>query len=274
MHTFKKNHWGLFSLLLALLTTTNCTRTTERDLRIRQSNHVYEDNVNGRTPPPDNVIESTNFYYNEDGTLNSATVYSDTTSTAHLLKEIHLTYGSDKVIADTYLDTIGNTSYTITFNNKKQVTSVYLPDSSGLYITYFNDRISGIKVLPSGNEYLGFIYDDNDNLLQYDLKINGFIVGRALLEYDNGTISQEFDSRFLTKEIKFIYLGGLDLISKLGLNYGKSTQNKLIKRTEVNLLTGQVSETYQYGYLQNTQGDIIKRNVRFSNDTLYYQFKY
>lgn len=262
-------------LLVAIVFAVSCSKpVVKNEEKIKQSNFVYEDNVNGRIPPPNNVIESTNFYYNDDGTINRATVYDDTTSSAHLLKEINLSYYPNKVVLNTFLDTIGNVVYTVTFNEKKQVTSAILPDSSGLYLSYFNDRISSIKILPSGDEYLSFIYDDNDNLLQYDLSIGGFVVGRAVLEYSNELISKEFDSRFLTKEIKFIYIGGLDLMTKIGLNYGKSTQNKLIKRSDINLLTGQVVEQYNYGYTTNSRGDIGKRNIRFSTDTLYYQFKY
>ncbi len=261
-------------LAMALIFMISCSKPVVLEEKIKQSNFVYEDNVNGRIPPPNNVIESTNFYYNENGTLSSATVYDDTSASAHLLKEINVTYASDKIVLNTFLDTIGNVTYTINFNDKKQVLSATLPDSSGLYLSYFNDRISSIKILPSGDEYLSFIYDDNDNLLQYDLKVSGFVIGRAVLEYNNDLISNEFDSRFFTKDIKFIYLGGLDLMTKLGLNYGKSTQNKLIKRTEINLLSGQVAELYNYGYTLNNSSDISKRNIRFSTDTLFYQFKY
>ncbi|MCC6583373.1 MAG: hypothetical protein IT271_06700, partial [Chitinophagales bacterium] len=171
-------------LTMALIFMISCSKPVVVEEKIKQSNFVYEDNVNGRIPPPNNVIESTNFYYNDNGTLSSATVYDDTTASAHLLKEINVTYASDKIVLNTFLDTIGNVTYTITFNNKKQVLSATLPDSSGLYLSYFNDRISSIKILPSGDEYLSFIYDDNDNLLQYDLKVSGFVIGRAVLEYN------------------------------------------------------------------------------------------
>lgn len=272
MATFQYRFYGIFFILFLMAACSKPGVNTEE--QIKQADFVYEDNVNGRVPPPDNIIESTQFYYNSDGTLNRATVYDDTTLTAHLLKELNITYLSDKVIIQTYLDTIGNVTYTAAFNAKKQITSLTLADSSGLYISYFNDRISSIRTLPSGDEYLSFIYDNNDNLLQYDLNIGGFLVGRAILEYDNELIHNDFDSRFFTKDIKFIYLGGLDLITKLGLNYGKSTQNKLVKRTEINLLSSSVTETYRYNYTQNSKGDINRRNVQFSSDTLYYRFKY
>lgn len=260
-------------LAIALFLIISCSKPEATDEKIIQSNLVFEDNVNGRIAG-NGVIESTNFFYNDNNTLNRATVYDDTIPNAHLLKELNLTYFSDKVVINTFLDTIGNVTYTVAFNSKKQVTSIALPDSSGLYLTYFDDRISNIKTLPSGDEYISFIYDSNDNLLQYELKSGGFVVGRAILEYDNDLVSEEFDSRFLTKDIKFIYLGGLDLMSKIGLNYGNSTKNKLIKRSDIIVQTGQVYEHYDYGYIRNSNNDIVKRNIRWSSDTLFYQFKY
>lgn len=269
--------WLIFWCTAILLLVGGCKKSTPANKQnhfIKQTNHVHEDNVNGRTPPPNNVIESTNFYYNEDGTLQQATVYSDTTTSSTLLKKIDFTYGTNKVYANTYLDTVGNVIYTITFNDKKQVTSVYLPDSSGLYISYFNDRISSVRSLPTGLEYFGFIFDEQNNLLQYSARQDSILYWRIFLEYDNQTIEREFDSRFFTKEIKFIYIGGLDLIQKLGLNYGKATQNRLIRRTEIFMPLGRVHEIYNYGYTADAKGRIIKRNVLFSTDTLFYQFKY
>ena len=273
-YNFKHFIFWCTAILLFVVGCTKTAATKKVNHFIKQSNHVYEDNVNGRVPPPNNVIESTNFYYNENGTLQKATVYSDTTSSAHLIKEVDFIYAFDKVIVNSYLDTVGNVSYTITFNDKKQVTSVYLPDSSALYISYFNDRTSAVRSLPPGLEYLGFIYDENDNLLQYSAKLDSSILWRFFLDYDDQLIEKEFDSRFLTKEIKFIYIGGLDLINKMGLNYGKSTRNRLIKRTEVFTPIGKIHEIYNYGYTQDAKGRTIKRNILFSSDSLYYQFKY
>lgn len=253
---------------------TSCTKPTENEPKITQSNLVYEDNVNGRIPPPNNVIESTNFYYDEDGNLFRATVYDDTSATAHLLKEISMTYASDKVTVTSYLDTLGSVVYYIGFNNKKQVTYITLPDSSGLYVNYLNDRISSIRMHPSGNEYINFNYDDNDNLTEYETKIGDSIVMRSVLEYNSDLVSSEFDSRFLVRGIKFIYIGGLDLMQKLGLNLGKSPKNKLIRRNDILSNGNVIFEHYDYGYTQNSNQDIVKRNIMWSTDTLYYQFKY
>ncbi|HNY54913.1 MAG TPA: hypothetical protein PKI86_04765, partial [Chitinophagales bacterium] len=55
-------------LAMALIFMISCSKPVVVEEKIKQSNFVYEDNVNGRIPPPNNVIESTNFYYNENGT--------------------------------------------------------------------------------------------------------------------------------------------------------------------------------------------------------------
>lgn len=271
---FKTLNIKILLIILVLFFVSFCKKPTATVDKIQQSNFVYEDNVNGRTPPPDNIIESTNFYYNDNNLLERATVYTDTTPTAHLIKELNIVYANDKVIINAYLDTVGNITYNIAFNIKNQVTSITVDDSIGLYFTYFDDKISNI--IDNGNnvELINFRYDNNDNLLQYELKINNYIIGKAVLEYSNEILPAEFDSKFLTKDVRYIYLGGLDLFAKLGLNTGKSTQNKLIRRTEIALPSNEIFETYNYGYTFNSKGDVVKRDVKFSTDTLYYQFKY
>lgn len=269
----KKNTLITIILLFTALAFNHCNKP-ESVSKIKQSNFVYEDNVNGRIPPPNNVIESTNFYYNDNNLLERATVYDDTTSNAHLIKELNISYASDRVIINTYLDTVGNIIYHITYNDKKQVTSVTLGDTAGLHFSYFDDKVS--EIIDDGADlvFVNFRYDNNDNLLQYELKRNNFIIGRAVLEYSNELLPSEFDSKFLNKDVRYIYIGGLDLISKLGLNLGKNTQNKLIRRTEIELPSNQIFETYNFGYTHNSKGDVVKRDVKFSTDTLYYQFKY
>ncbi|MCB0507234.1 MAG: hypothetical protein R2739_01920 [Chitinophagales bacterium] len=268
-------NWKTFFLFasIILLCFISCLKPTE-DKLIRQSNFVREDQTNGRIAGNSNIIESTNFYYNKDGNVERITVYSDTTPQAILLKELNMTYLNNRVLIRAYLDTIGTINYVVNFNDKKQVTSVLLPDSSGLFISYFDDKISSVYDSPNQIDYINFMYDSNNNLLQYERKENNAISGKAILEYSNEPINAEFDSKFLSKEIKFIYVGGLDFLTKLGLNTGLSAQNKLIKRTEIILPSYQIYETYDYGYTYNSDGKVIKRNIRWSTDTLFYQFKY
>lgn len=271
---FRNSHISIIIAILLMVIVGACNKPVSNENKIKQSDFKIEDNVNGRVPPPNNIIESTKFFYNEDGTLSSATVHDDTTSNAHLLKEVNIIYDTDKIIVDTYLDTIGNVRYYIYSNEKKQITSLMLNDTTGLIFSYLDDRMVSIRLAPTANEYLGFIYDENDNLLQYSLRFNNQIVHRYLLQYNNDEIKKEFDSRFLSKYIKFIYIGGLDLIDKLGLNYGKSSQNKLVKRTDIDLSNDEVIDTYIFNYSYDNKARINKRNIQFSTDTLYYDFKY
>ncbi len=63
-------------------------------------------------------------------------------------------------------------------------------------------------------------------------------------------------------------------MQKLGLNLGKSPKNKLIRRNDILSNGNVIFEHYDYGYTQNSNQDIVKRNIMWSTDTLYYQFKY
>ncbi|MDB5228271.1 MAG: hypothetical protein JWN78_2464 [Bacteroidota bacterium] len=244
--------------------------------KIKQSNKVYDDNVNGRRAGG-NIEESNNFFYNSDGTLNKVTVYDDTTPTATLLKQLDFDYLPDRVVAHTYNSTAGYRLLQFVFNSKKQIIQLIDSLGNGLYITYTDDKITRIRD-SSGvgiNDFVNFIYDASNNLLQYELMINGNPpIGRATLEYSTDKIPSELDTRFFSKDINFIYIGGLNLVTKLGLNLGIDNENTLIKRTETALATSQVVEVYNFRYFYNTSHEIIKRNMSWSTDTLFYQFKY
>lgn len=247
----------------------------EPQRRIRQANLVYEDNVNGRVLG--NVLESTNFYYNPDGSLGRVSVYDDTTVSATLLKDFTIAYQTDKVVLNTYYIVDGYRVLHFYFNDKKQITRLVDTLGNGLRFQYLNDRIqsfydsSALGIL----RYTNFVYDANNNLLQYEVAVNNDpAFGRAVLEYSSNPISDELDTRFFNKDIKFIYIGGLNLVSKLGLNFGLSSSNTLIKRTEMILPDETITEIYEFGYIYNNNQEIIKRNMRWTTDTLFYQFKY
>jgi hypothetical protein len=54
----------------------------------------------------------------------------------------------------------------------------------------------------------------------------------------------------------------------------KSPKTNLFAVLKLIAATGDVSEQYNYGYTLNNNLEITKRNIRFSTDTLFYQFKY
>jgi hypothetical protein len=274
----KKTTILLYFLLLALSLggILACNKAEQGLRKIRQSNKVFEDNVNGRIASG-NVEESTNFYYNANGSLGRVTVYDDTTVSATLLKDITVEYQSDKVVLNTFHYIDGYRTLYLFFNSKNQITELVDTLGNGLYFNYANDKItgfndsSGLGVL----RYVNFVYDGNNNLLQYEVAINNDPpLGRALLEYSSNPVTEELDTRFFNKDIKFIYIGGLNLVTKLGLNFGLSNGNTLTKRTEVTLPAETVVETYVFGYIYNSNQEIVKRNMRWSTDTLFYQFKY
>lgn len=263
-----------FGLVPAFLQTA-CSDPAEPQRRIRQANLVYEDNVNGRVYG--NVMESTNFYYNPDGSLGRVSVYDDTTVSATLLKDFTVEYQSDKVVLNTYYIVDGYRVLHLYFNDKKQITRLTDTLGNGLYFLYLDDRIqsfydsSALGIL----RYTNFVYDASNNLLQYEVAVNNDpAFGRAVLEYSSNPVTDELDTRFFNKDIKFIYIGGLNLVSKLGLNFGLSSSNTLTKRTEKILPDETVTEIYEFGYIYNDNREIIKRNMRWTTDTLFYQFKY
>ena len=251
--------------------------------KIVQSNLVHEDNVNGRIALGGNIIESNNFIYNTNGLLKTVTVYDDTAFGGNLLKQVEFVYYPDKVRAYTFnvFDTVNrNYVYDLYFNAQKQVVKLIDTSGNGLQITYVADKITHIKDSTALRvlDYQNFIYDGN-NLKQYELSINGGTpIGKAELEYSTKTIVDELDTRFFSKDIKFIYIGGLNLITKVGLNFGINNSNELRKRTETNLVLNQIVDTYffKYEYNVNNSSEIIKRSISrtSSPDTLYYQFKY
>lgn len=267
-----------FYLLLITIAVSACDRIKypESGSRlIKQSNQIVVDNVNGRMS--DGVIQSINFFYNENNTLNSATVYDDTSVSAILLKSLAFEYQPDKIVVNTYDAIAGSSKAYFYYNEKNQVTNILDTLGNGLWISYENDLITRIYDSSSLliRDFVNFVYDNNNNLLQFELKLNnGPVVGRAILSYDNKPISPELDTRFFSAGVRFIYIGGLDLISKVGLNFGKTNTNRLIKREEYNLTENELIETYDFGYIYDSQNRIVKRNMRWSSDTLFYQFKY
>ncbi len=261
---------------MALFLYFGCTNSVNPPRHIKQANLVHEDNVNGRIASG-NVEESTNFYYNPDESLGRVSVYNDTTVSAILLKDITVEYLADRVVLNTFDNIDGYRTIYLFYNSQKQITSLVDTLGNGLYFTYVNDKIESL-VDSSGAgivHYINFVYDVNNNLLQYEAAFNNDPpIGRAVLEYSNDPITEELDTRFFNKNIKFIYIGGLNLVTKLGLNFGLSNSNTLISRTERLLATGDTVDYYRFGYIYNHNHEIVKRNMRWGTDTLFYQFKY
>jgi hypothetical protein len=271
-----KNRKKLLVLIVILLgMIESCVNPALPLRRIRQSNKMYEDNVNGRVYR--NVEESTNFLYNADGTLGRVTVYDDTTISANLLKDYSIEYQSNRVVINTYDIAYGYKKLYFYFNDKKQLTDLRDTIGNGIRFSYTDDRITDILDSSSTGylHYINFVYDINNNLTSYDLlNLSGNPTIRAVLEYNSDPITDELDTRLFQKYANYIYIGGLNLVSKLGLNMGISNTNTLIHRTELRLIVGDTGDVYKFGYIYNADREIIKRNFQYKDDTLFYQFKY
>lgn len=268
---------GLLSISLLLLFGCTENLSTSSLRRIKQSNKVFEDNVNGRKSQMSPIEESTNFFYNTQGLLSSVTVYDDTSINATLLKSITFEYASDKITAHTYYNIDGPRTLYFYFDNNKKLTTLTDSLGRGLYLSYNGNQLTRIRDSSTAIilDFINFTYDTNNNLLSYELSVdNGPVIGRAILEYSDREISEELDTRFFSKDIKFIYLGGLNLVSKIGLNFGTNNKNTLIKRTEINLIENKINAYYEFTYTYNNNGEIIKRAMLWDTDTLFYQFRY
>ncbi|HNF47744.1 MAG TPA: hypothetical protein PLF48_00080 [Chitinophagales bacterium] len=258
----------------------SCSRidnTKPENNKIRQSNWVVEDEVNGRLSSNGNIIESTNFYYNNDGTLNRLTVYDDTTYDATLIKDVFFDYTPTKVIVHGYHITGGYFRVDFNFNANKQVVSILDTNGFGLRCYYSYRNLIDSFTLITDTSYavnFQFQYDINNNLIKYDIaQANHIPIGRIYMEYGTENLDTEFDLKFYSSGIKVIYTGGVNIIPLLGLNIGIPNMNNLLDRKEINLLNGDTVNSYKYGYFYNNN-KLTKRNIQNNTDTLFYQFKY
>lgn len=267
----------LLAICIVLFGCNRIDNTKPENNKIRQSNWVVEDEVNGRLSSNWNIIESTNFYYNNDGTLSRLTVYNDTTYDATLIKDVFFDYTPTKVIVHGYHITRGYFRVDFNYNTNKQIISMI--DTNGFGLSYYYNSANTIDSVvykddTTSGAYLNFEYDVNNNLKQYDLATSSHIViGRAYFEYGTKRIHDYFDLKFYTSGIKVIYTGGVNIIPLLGLNTGASNVLNMISRKEINLITNDTINTYHLGY-QFENDKLVKRNIQNHADTLFYQFKY
>lgn len=268
---------------ILLLSCNNTPTVRQPDTRkIRQSLKIHDDNVNGidmRTQV-NRITEVTNFFYNNDGLLDSLNIMSDTLPGAHLIKSMKLIYYPTKIRASIYDDSTGVFYVDFKFNADKQLTSIAdtLGIGFGLFISYNDNKITKIKsVLDSTFSLTNFVYDGNNNLIQY-------IIGdyfnqpltRVNYQYDySQQIPPYMDIRFASAGIKYVYSGGINVIALMGLNYGSGNTHRILRRDEYNLRTGQDGFHYLFEYGLNDNSEIIDRKITL-NDTIevFYEYKF
>ncbi len=276
----------LFSIFLIVVIATlhSCVPNGDNNptmRKIKQSIKVHDDNINGINLRVQNlsIRENARFYYNSIGLLDSMDVFSDTTASATLLKSLKLVYFNDKVRAFVY-DTSSRFSLDLYFNSNRQITK--MTDTLGLglgfFFTYSNNKISNLRIsLDSTFYYTNFMYDGNNNLTQFIITDkNSQPLTRVNIEYDlDKKIPQELDIKFASGGIRFLYAGGVNVLSLANLNYGLGNSNRIFKRIEYNLQTAQTGNKYLFDYTTNNNQEITNRKI-IVNDTIdvFYEYRY
>lgn len=284
---------GLYFVALIIIISCKPEATTPSSTsnNITSSNFVHEDNINGRIINPNinldtNIINNFRFIYNANGTLNSISVFDDSSNFAILQKEVKFVYYPNKVRWFTFnlIDPTPQRVYDAFFNSNKQV--IRIADSSGIGydILYTNNKVSfqgdTSNTYPF-DEYKNFVYDGN-NLRQYDIYRAGNIYAKITYEYGTKPAIPLFDLMLYNRNIRFLYISGLDIISLTGLNFGIGNTNIMLRRTEIYMPSSITNLTYDFDYEYDTifRTKISKRSIAISGigipepDTLFYQYKY
>ncbi|MBK8350777.1 MAG: hypothetical protein IPL21_03520 [Saprospirales bacterium] len=251
--------------------------------RIKQSFKVHDDNVNNVDLRKQNISirEVANFYYNTAGLLDSLNVFSDSTPGATLLKSIKFNYLADRVRARIFFAPNDRNVGDFFFNSSKQVTKIV--DTSGLdlfgiFFSYTSNKITNIRitVLGTSTNITNFVYDGNNNLQQYILPDSNNVLYKIAFTYDlNKPISSDLDIRFASAGIQFLYAGGVNVISLIGLNTGVGNMNRITDRVETKVIGGEEGNVYQYEYSTNNIDEIVSRKITI-NDTVdvFYDYRY
>lgn len=282
------NQMKLFYLICIFVFGLNsCTNNPTTDpviKRIKQSFKIHDDNVNNvdlRKLNNVSIREAANFYYNADGTLDSLNVYSDSTPSATLLKSIKFNYLTDRVRARIFFAPNDRNVGDFVFNSKKQVTKIVDTsglDLFGLFFSYTSDKITNIRisVLGTSTNITNFVYDGNNNLLQYILPDSVGVLHKIAFTYDlSKPIPSDLDIRFASAGVQFLYAGGVNVISLLGLNTGVGNTHRILDRTETTVVGGQQDNKYIYEYSTNSLDEITNRKITV-NDTVdvFYEYRY
>lgn len=290
---FLKCGWYLFALIGIIGCNPDIVDPPVTERKIVALNYVHEDNINGRIINPTidldtNIIANYRFVYNSNGTLNSISVFDDSSNFAILQKEVKFVYYPDRVRWYTFnaADTLRERVYDAFFNSKKQITRIADTANNGFNFYYLNDKLVTIEDTTPNTTFLrikNFVYQNN-NLVKYDVFLpNGTQIGYAEMEYSRKQTTAEFDMLLYSDAVIFLYIADLNILSKTGLNYGIGNTNLLLKKQEFLLPTTQTpitTYTFDYEYDRKYPTDIIKRSIAKTvtgiaqPDTLFYQYKY
>lgn len=247
--------------------------------RIKQSIKIHDDNANGSDLRLLNISlsEPVLFFYNEKGLLDSLVGFSDSTF-SHVKKTMKVFYRPQKITAIIDEDTTEPAAFDLFLdvNNNliKMVDTLGL--NLGFHFTYQNNKIDEV-VLNLGTPISllnNFIYDQNNNLTQYTTLDSIGNKVKVNFEYNTQNITPNLDIKFASGGIRFLYAGGINVLSLMGINYGVGNKNQIISRIDKNLSTG-TTTTYLFDYTKNNFNEIIARKI-IVNDTIdvYYNYIY
>lgn len=255
-----------------------------RKQKVKQSYKIHDDNVNGTSLRKINTIhEAVYFFYNEDNLIDSLAVLSDTSANAILLRTMKLHYLPKENKIEASLYDIEQDQFEMTFsfdiNNKViAISNKSYNKEMGVFFIYDGEILSH-KKYDFGKVAIAtnMKYDKFYNLKEYELypQTEDFI--KVNLEYNlNFSINKDFDIRFNSKEIKFIYEGGLNIIHLMGLNMGLGNTHIINKRIETNLYdNSNIRNQYLYKYQTDMYGRISERKILINEESeVIFEYKY
>lgn len=247
--------------------------------KIKQSIKIHDDNANGSDLRLINISlsEPVLFFYNEKGLLDSLVGFSDSTF-SHIKKTMKVLYRPQKITAIIDEDTTEPSAIDFYLDGNKNI--IKMVDTLGLnlgfHFTYQNNKIDEV-ILNLGTPISilnNFIYDQNNNLIQYTTSDSIGNKVKVNFEYNTQEITSNLDIKFASGGIRFLYAGGINVLSLMGINYGVGNKNQILSRIDKNLVTG-VNTTYLFDYTRNNLNEIIARKI-IVNDTIdvYYNYIY
>jgi hypothetical protein len=282
--------FAIFLNILIIIILCSCEEinppSTER--KLVEINLVHEDNVNGRLALSDtNIIDNFRFVYNTDGSLNSVSVFDDSSSFAILQKEVKFVYYPNKVRWFTFKADLSDTSqyktYDAYFNDKNQIIRIADTANVGFNFYYENDKLTAIEDTATNSTFLkirNFVYNGN-NLVKYDVFLpDETPIAYAEMEYNSLPSVELFDISLYSQTVVFLFIADLNILSKTGLNYGIGNTNLLRQKSEYLLSSPEPIGNYifNYEYDEIFTTDIVKRSIvrtiNSQTDSLFYQYKY
>lgn len=284
------------ALMLLVACEPNESETPNNSQRVKKSVKIHDDNVNGINLRLNNINDeklqhTTEFFYRGDGRLDSLVVFKNELRN-DILRTLKLRYLPDNTIRGYYYenDLITVVNYYYDEQNRliEYVYTVYTDSINfldlGLYFTYINDKLNILKAVNNNISYYmyGFLYDSNDNIYQYKYRIyvnntpiasDSFLV-KHIYDYSK-TSQQRINLKHDMEVMKYMYIGGVNIIPLMGLNMGKGNNNLLLESRESVIQSNNTVNVIKFNYTMDGSNNIKEKNITL-NDTIsiHYNFSY